>query len=274
LPTIVSGALVDAGNRFIPVFARNAGQRADGAGRNATNSRIFMTIAMQGMTNAIQFPIFAKENEARHPDRAKPAASQHSDASAVDELQKITALIEEHVDSPKKAGITFDIVTAAFEDPLKNANDKIKQLRDELASAQSVLDDLGGLRIVLTGYIAEGAWKEGVDLSTLKVELPKDSPMRRQAGHQDGAANADEVLAYYSKEHPELNLPTQPTSLAQLKSLDSALDNAIKVGLDFRTQSTNVALQDAIQDRNTLVELQSMIYRAISDAFKKFGSGS
>ncbi|MDB5774977.1 MAG: hypothetical protein JWP38_1110 [Herbaspirillum sp.] len=233
-----------------------------------------MTIAMQGVTNAIQFPIFAKEKEPKHPDGVKPAASEHSDSSVVDGLHKITALIEEHVDTEKKAGVTFDMVTEAFKDPIKDANDKLTKLRDELASAQSVVDDLSGLRAVLTNYIAGGAWKGGVDLSTLKVTLSKDSPLRQQAEYKDGAADAKQVLAYYSKEHPELNLPTNPTSLAQLKSLDSVLSNSIKAGLEFRTQRTNVELQDAIQHRNTLVELQGMIYRAISDVIKKFSHGS
>ncbi|HEY4072076.1 MAG TPA: hypothetical protein VGM52_03135 [Herbaspirillum sp.] len=184
---------------------------------------------------------------------------------------RLPGLIAGFAEDKENVGKAIEIVDQTCKKILDGIDEKMRLKNEEQAQRQGATEDLLLIGNSLGNYKNEHPGQKGaIDLSSIVVTLSSASPLFEEGGKTMPLAD---LIAYYKKEHPELALPQVPTTVRMLDYFRGQIDTAIRISLEPASQRAFIHLQECVQEKRAMTEMQSMMYHIIFAAFEKFVSG-
>jgi hypothetical protein len=224
-----------------------------------------MTIPVsQGAISAPYYPSPVQENKLPQADAGSaPESAAHAGAKKLLGLLGLNAL---KADEKDKQAI-LDIVGKTCAKVMAGLDKNLEEMNAKQRQRQGAITDLLLIRKTVGDFRSKHPADTGeIDLSDVVVDLPESSPLYA-AGKS--TVKLSELTAYYQKEHPELCLPDMPKTIDELQFTQSQVDSALHMTLEPASQQAYTDLQRCMQERTTMWNFQSTMYRIIYDGFKK-----
>jgi hypothetical protein len=225
-----------------------------------------MTDAVSQVANSVSYvPSPVQENKL--PQAGAGSAPESAAQTGAKELLGVLGLNPALMDDEKNKESILNVIDNTCAKVMAGLDKQLEEMNEKTLQKKGAIDDLLLIKKTVTEYINEHSAETGaIDLSNEVVTLPESSPLYAEGKK---TVKLSELIEYYQKEHPELNLPNMPKTMVQLKFTQSQVTEALRVVLEPDSQQALTDLQRCMQERTTMWNMQSTMYRIIYDAYRK-----
>lgn len=225
-----------------------------------------MTDAVSQVTNsAFYVPPPVQENKL--PQAGAGSAPESAVQAGAKELLGVLGLTPALMDDEKNKESILDVIDRTCAKVMAGYDKQLEEMKEKTLQKKAAIADFLLIKKSVTQYINTHPEVTGaVDLSNETVELLESSPLYAEGKK---TVKLSELIEYYRKEHPELNLLDMPKTMVQLKSTQSQVTEALRMVMEPDSQQALTDLQRCMQEKTTMWNMQSTMYRIIFDAFKK-----